>query len=226
MKKLQFLVADSETAGLGAEKRACEIALRLIDEDMNTLQEWDSLVDPEIPINPAATLVNGITDDMVRTAPTIKEFMPHVLGKPFDEDICLIAHNVAFDLPLIVESGIGNITHIICTLELARAYIPGPVNYKLQTLREFFNIPENNAHRALGDVDVCHQLLRKIVELSGRSLLQHAETEERVIHVMTFGKHAGKALFDLPLPYIQWLLALPDLDSNLRKSLEQARLLK
>lgn len=223
---LLYLLADTETAGLGAEKRACEIALRLIDEDMNTLQEWDSLVDPEIPINPAASLVNGITDDMVRTAPTITEFMPHVLGKPFDGDICLIGHNVTFDLPLIVEANVGNITHTVCTLELARAYITGPANYKLQTLREFFAIPENNAHRALGDVDVCHQLLKKIVELSGRSLLQHAETEERVIHVMSFGKHAGKPLYDLPLPYMQWLLALPDLDSNLRKSLEIARLLK
>ena len=219
-----YIIADTETAGLGPEKKACEIALRLVDADLNTLQEWDSLVDPEIPINPAATLVNGITDDMVRTAPTADEFVGHVLGKPFEEDICIIGHNVAFDLPLVQM--IGNVTHMVCTLELARAYIKGPVNYKLQTLRAFFQIPENNAHRALGDVDVCHQILKKIVEITGRNVEQHAQTEERVIHVMPFGKHAGKTLFELPAPYVSWLLALPDLDSNLRKSLETARLLK
>lgn len=219
-----FIIGDTETAGLGAEKKACEIALQLVDENLNVLQEWDSLVDPEIPINPAATLVNGITDEMVRTAPTADEFVGHVLGKPFEEDICLVGHNISFDLPLLTM--IGNITHTVCTLELSRAYITGPVNHKLQTLREFFNIPEDNAHRALGDVNVCREVLKKIIEVSGRGLLEHALTEERVIHVMPFGKHSGKALYDLPLPYMQWLLALPDLDNNLRKSLETARLLK
>lgn len=219
-----FVIGDTETAGLGEQKRACEIALRLIDEDMNTIQEWQSLVDPQIKINPDAMAIHGITDEDVKFAPTSDEFVEHVLGKKFDGDICLIGHNCQFDKSML--DIIGNITNTICTLDMARTYVKGPENYKLQTLREFFKIPEDAAHRAMGDVNVTHQLLRIFVEMSGRPLAQHALVESRVIHTMPFGKHAGKPLFSLPYSYVSWLLGLPDLDKNLRTSLEAIKELK
>lgn len=219
-----YIIGDTETAGLGEEKRLVEVALRLIDENMNTLTEWQSLVDPEIPINPDAQAIHGISDKDVQFAPTTSEFVGHVLGKKFDEDICLIAHNVAFDRPLLEI--IGNITNTICTLDMARTYVKGPENYKLQTLREFFHIPEDIAHRAMGDVNVVHQLLRILVDISGRPLVQHAMVDDRVIHTMPFGKHAGKALFSLPYTYVSWLLSLPDLDKNLKNSLLAVKELK
>lgn len=219
-----FVLADTETGGLGEQKRACEIALRLIDEDMNTIQEWQSLVDPQMKMHPDAIAIHGITDEDVKFAPTSDEFVEHVLGKKFEEDICLIAFNVSFDKPLLEM--IGNITNTICVLDMARTYVKGPENYKLQTLREFFHIPEDAAHRAMGDVNVTHQLLRIFVEMSGRPLSQHALVESRVIHTMPFGKHAGKPLFSLPYSYVSWLLGLPDLDKNLRTSLEAIKELK
>lgn len=224
MTQLRYIIGDTETAGLGAEKLAVEIALREVDEELNTIQEWQSLIDPGIKINPDAMAIHGITDRMVWDAPTPDEFVEHVLKGKLDGDICLIGHNVQFDFSML--ECIGNITHTVCTLELARAFVQGPENYKLQTLREFFHIPEDAAHRAMGDVNVTHQLLKEIVRISGRPILQHALTEERVIHNMPFGKHAGKPLYELPVPYIRWLLALPDIDRNLRASLDTVLLLK
>lgn len=219
-----YIIGDTETTGLGPTRKAVEIALKQVDAHMNTLQEWHSLIDPEIPIEPGAQAVHGITAEMVAHEPTMEEFITHVLGKPFEEDICLIGHNVSFDYPMLKV--IGNITHTVCSLELARAYIQGPANYKLQTLREFFNIEEDHAHSAMGDVNITQQILKKVIEISGRSLEAHALTEARVVHWMSFGKHAGKSLFDLPLGYINWLLGLPELDQNLRDSLEIAKALK
>jgi DNA polymerase III epsilon subunit-like protein len=219
-----YIIGDTETAGLGKEKKAVEIALRAITPELVTIQQWESLVDPEIPINPAASQIHGIYDHEVALAPTSAEFVDHVIGGKFVEDICLIGHNVQFDYPLLTM--IGNITHTVCTLELARAFVKGPANFKLQTLREYFGIPEDSAHRAMGDVNVTHQLLGHLIRVSGRSLEAHAMTLARVIHTMPFGKHAGVALVDLPKQYIIWLLELPDLDTNLRESLKTVRLLK
>lgn len=140
------------------------------------------------------------------------------------QGVTWVTGNCQFDKPML--DIVGNITNTICTLDMARTYVKGPENYKLQTLREFFHIPEDAAHRAMGDVNVTHQLLRIFVEMSGRPLAQHALVEDRVIHTMPFGKHAGKPLFSLPYSYVSWLLGLPDLDKNLRTSLIAIKELK
>lgn len=233
-----YIIGDTETAGLGVEKIPVEIALRQIDEQLNTVKEWASLVDPQIPINPMAMAVHGITDEMVKLAPTVDEFIGHVLGQKFKEDICLIGHKVAFDQPLL--EFLGNITNSICTLELSRTYIPaaarygkvviqppnGPYDHKLQTLRKWLGFPEGEAHRAMSDVNDTHLLLKEVVRLSGSSLPNFVKTKSRVIHIMPFGKYIGRSLFELPLDYINVILGYDDIDVNLRTSLTNAKLLK
>lgn len=219
-----YIIGDTETTGLGPTRKAVEVAIKQVDEDMNDLSEWHSLIDPEIPIDPEAQAIHGISYDMVRDKPTIEEFITYVLGKPFEEDVCLIGHNVSFDYPML--ACIGNITHTICSLELARAYVQGPINYKLQTLREYFNIEVDHAHSAMGDVNITQQVLKRIIKISGRPLESHAMTESRIVHIMPFGKYQGRALFELPVSYLNWLISLPDLDQNLHDSLVIVRKLK
>lgn len=222
---MRFLICDTETSGLGPTRKAVEVAILEVDADLNIIQQWESLIDPECPIDEGAEFIHGISAEMVKDAPTMEEFVTHVMGGQLEGELCVIGHNCQFDIPMLHP--LGNLVWSVCTLELARAYVTGPANFKLDTLREYFEVPvQGVAHRAMADVMTTYELLKRILPLSGRTLEQHALTEERTIHVMVFGKHAGKSLFDLPLPYMQWLLALPDLDSNLRKSLEQARLLK
>ena len=47
-----------------------------------------------------------------------------------------------------------------------------------------------------------------------------ASEEARIPKSITFGKHKGTAIQDLPADYIQWLLRQDDLDLYLRKALE------
>ena len=47
-----------------------------------------------------------------------------------------------------------------------------------------------------------------------------ASEEARIPKSITFGKHKGTAIQDLPTDYIQWLLRQDDLDPYLRKALE------
>ena len=47
-----------------------------------------------------------------------------------------------------------------------------------------------------------------------------ASEEARIPKTISFGKHKGTAIQDLPIDYIQWLLRQEDLDTYLRKALE------
>jgi exodeoxyribonuclease X len=221
---MRYIVGDTETAGLGAEKKAVEIALIEIDLDLQAINKWESLIDPGIPINPDAQAIHGISNRDVWAAPTSEEFIETTLGGRLSDDICLIGHNISFDLDML--TCIGNITQTVCTLDMARTYSQGQENNKLQTLREFFGIPENAAHRAMGDAEVCLELLKKLLPKTGRTLPDFGATDSRVIHTMPFGKHAGQLLVSLPKKYLLWLSKLPDLDKNLAESVNQAILLK
>lgn len=222
-KNLRFVVADTETTGF-PPCMPVEIALVEVDENLNILNKWYSLIDPERLIEPGAQAIHGISADMVKDSPTSAEFVEHVLGGPLQGDICFIAHNRKFDQPMLEH--IGNITHGICTLELARSLVRDSANHKLQTLREHFGIAANKAHSAMGDVEVTIEVLRNLLRLSGRTLQHHALTTKAVVHVMPFGLHKGKPLRNLPMQYIKYMLTLSDLDKNLRDSLITARNMK
>lgn len=222
-QQMRFLIGDTETTGLPPCK-ACEIGLIEFDPStFQVLQQWESLVDPEMEISAGAIAVHGITNEMVKDSPTSDEFIEHVLKGKLEGDICLIAHNRKFDIPMLKH--IGNVTHGICTLELARSLVKDSANHKLQTLREYFGIAETTAHRALGDCQVTLAVLQKLVEISGRSVHEHAATTVKVIHSMPFGKHKGVALMQLSVSYIDYMFTL-DLDDNLRNSLRNVRNLK
>lgn len=219
---MRFIVADTETCGVGANKIACEIAMREIcPVTLNTLQDWETLIDPERDIPQVVIDIHGITNEMVADAPTMQEYIDTVLAGEFDDcDITMICHNAPFDVPLLV--GIGTITRSVCTLFWARQLIKDSLNHKLGTLREHFGFPPNEAHRALADVATTHRLLKELLVRSGRTLEQFAATPAQTVHTAPWGKHKGTLIVALPLDYLNWLWLLPDLEPNLRESVKKA----
>ena len=67
LKDDEEMILDTETTGLGSDARICQIAA--IDLHSNVL--IDTLVNPECPIPADATAIHGITDEMVKDAPTL-----------------------------------------------------------------------------------------------------------------------------------------------------------
>jgi DNA polymerase III epsilon subunit-like protein len=96
------LVLDTETSGLGPKDGPCEIAMLVVDDNLNVIKEYVSLIDPEVPITVGAYNIHGINDRMVYDAPTLPEYFRVVLSNVFDaEPIRLIAHNAPFDLKFV-----------------------------------------------------------------------------------------------------------------------------
>lgn len=217
---MRYAIIDTETTGLGPTAKAVEMAWVIIDDDLNILEEFESLVDPEIPIQPGAQAIHGISAEMVADAPTLDELINEVLDGPYRGPTTVIAHRVVFDRPFFEP--LFEITNTFCTLGYARKHFPRMPNHKLGTVKEFFGLAGGTAHRALGDVHTVHQFLCKVIPESGRPLSVHCGVQRQVIFDMPYGKHKGEALFRLPPEYRTWLLS-SDIDPDLRFSLMQLR---
>ena len=148
-----YVVFDLETTGFDPKiSKIIEIgALKYKNNEL--VEEFSVLVNPECPIPDVITMITGIDDDLVRNAITIEEALPKFIA--FIEDLPLVAHNSKFDLSFIEENilnlGLPMITNTnIDTVYLARKYIKGVFNHKLETLKNYFHLTYSS-HRSIED---------------------------------------------------------------------------
>lgn len=133
-----------------------------------------------------------------------------------------VTGNCSFDIRMIKSS--IKCSDSICTLALARKYIKGTTNHKLETLQAELHFPEQKSHSALGDVYTARDLLLHLnskFDVTLRSALAESKIP-KLVHLMPFGKHKGRALLQIPRDYREWLLK-QELDKDLRFSLEKIR---
>ena len=143
-------------------------------------------------------------------------------------DALLIAHNNdAFDkLFLVAEFQRANLPmpewRYFDTLKWSRKYRNDLPKHSLQFLREAYGIASNQAHRALDDVYVLHQVFSRMADdLPWETILNLVNQKAQILR-MPFGKHAGKPLADLPGDYIAWLKGSGALDKKENSALKEA----
>lgn len=198
---------DTETTGVKPGKdRVVEIAAFDPTED----RRFCTLTNPECPIPSDSTAITGITDEMVKDAPLIgaalTQFVEFCQG-----DVVLIAHNNdAFD-KLFLEAeferaGLPMPAWIfIDSLKWSRKYRRDLPRHSLQFLREVYGIQSNQAHRALDDVIVLHQVFSRMIDDLDMKTVLSLLSQTSQVQRMPFGKHAGKLLTEIPKEYARWL---------------------
>lgn len=148
-------IFDTETTGPDkAKDRIVQLAIKIIDENGNILSSKSKLYNPEMPISPAATETHGITDEMVKNAPTFKEDAKK-LKKIFEECVLVGYNIIQFDIPIImaeydrvgVDLELSN--KVIDVMRLETSLNPRTLGavYKRYTGQAM-----DNAHDALADV--------------------------------------------------------------------------
>lgn len=214
---------DTETTGLDPVKdRIIEIAA--YDPFLN--KNFVTLVNPKIVIPQSSIDICNISNEMVKDAPFFEE-----AGKMFidfcNSDPILIAHNNdSFDIHFLrnefQRSGLIMPDWIfIDSLRWARKYRPDLPRHSLQYLREIYEIKANNAHRALDDVIVLHQVFSKMTDdLDALTVYKLLEKKDKTLR-MPFGKHQGKSLSEVPKSYLSWLLENGAFDKPENKSLKE-----
>jgi DNA polymerase-3 subunit epsilon len=173
LHEVTFCVLDLETTGgHRTDDMITEIGVVKVrgGECLGTFQ---TLVNPGRAIPPQITVLTGLTDAVVRTAPRIET----VLGtlRDFLGDAVFVAHNASFDLGF-VRAALARDGRpeyrptVVDTAALARRLLRDEVpNCKLSTLASRLRLDHTPNHRALDDAlattDLLHLLLERAAGL-------------------------------------------------------------
>jgi DNA polymerase III subunit epsilon len=165
-----YVVVDLETTGLRpGSSGICEIgAVRLRGFEVDA--EFETLVNPGMPIAAAASAVTGLRDEQLRGAPGPARAVRSFLA--FAGDAVLVAHNARFDLAFLdreterlTGSRIG--APVLDTVRLARTLLAGRVpGFGLAQLAWFLDTAEKPCHRALPDARATGELLLALIGLA------------------------------------------------------------
>lgn len=191
LDNLDFVVVDVEATGAKTPpNRIIELGAYRI-RNGQIVDNFLTLVNPEISIPRFVVALTGITNEMVKQAPVFAEVAPRWLE--FVENAVLIAHNAPFDTSFLnheisrVYPGHRMINANLCTVKLSRRTIPGLLNYRLDTIADHFSIPIYNRHRAgsdaLATAEVFLHLLTRlrengVVDLAGARRYQSPDPNE------------------------------------------------
>jgi DNA polymerase-3 subunit epsilon len=221
---------DLETTGVNlSSDRIVEIAMIRIQPD-GTRQVKRKLINPEMPIPKASSDVHGITDEMVKDAPTFKQAGNEI--KQFLENCDLGGYNSnRFDIPLLMEEFLRaglevnlserkmvDVQHIFYSMEprtLSAAY------------KFYCNQELINAHSAEADikatVDVLMAQLERYPKLGNTvesilsvigedRVIDYARRfvyDDKGIEVFNFGKYKGQAICEVlkrEPHYYDWMM--------------------
>ena len=178
LKELDFVVVDIEATGAKMPpNRIIELGAYRI-RGGRIVDNFITLVNPEISIPRFVIALTSITNEMVKQAPLFAEVAPKWLE--FVADAVLIAHNAPFDTNFLnheiarVYPGHRMMNQHLCTVTLSRRAIPGLANYRLETVADHFSIPICDRHRAgsdaLATAEVFLRILTRLEEHGVRDL--------------------------------------------------------
>jgi DNA polymerase III epsilon subunit-like protein len=178
MTPTSWVLFDTETTGLAAPIYVVEIAAQRMRGWEPEGAPFQRLLNQNAVIPPEAARLHGYTREILErdgedAGKVYRDFAAYVGQRP------LVSYNLAYDLDAVLipewqRLGIPVISQRgFCALRLAQRLLdPVPAgNCKLQTLRQFYYLPERGAHTALGDVqtvvDLLGQVLRPIAAQRG-----------------------------------------------------------
>ena len=226
-KPLAFF--DLETTGINlATDRIVEIAIvKIMPDGSKTVKR--KLINPEMPIPAGASAVHGITDEMVKDAPTFRQVANEI--KQFLDNADLAGFNSnRFDVPILVEEflrvgldftidgrklvDVQRIFHMMEQRTLSAAY------------KFYCNKPLEDAHSAEADATATWEVfdaqlerysqlgntVESIVKVIGEDdIVDFARrfVKEKGVEVFNFGKHKGKPVLQVlkeEPQYFDWMM--------------------
>ena len=181
-----FICFDIETTGLSAARdKITEIGAVKVENGVIT-DTFSTFANPEMPIPQKITQLTGITDDMVKDAPSQSEAVSAFLE--FAGDNVLVAQNAPFDTSFIAKAceDMGreyNYTSID-TVAISRAILTDIKNCKLDTVAKFLRLGDFNHHRATDDAEM---LARIFINLCQRLTDDYGITKTNDINTKIAG---------------------------------------
>lgn len=168
----RYTVVDIETTGLNREEAEIIEIGAVRYEDEQPAATFSSLIQPPLNarnqyVDPFITQLTGISNSMLETAPqtaaVIRDF------SFFLEDDLIVGYNVGFDVGFLNQNFIRYLAmpldnDYMDVLRLARRLHPELAHHRLVDMAAYYQIADDQAHRALNDVLVtgaCYQKLKQ-----------------------------------------------------------------
>ncbi|HEV2129927.1 MAG TPA: 3'-5' exonuclease, partial [Longimicrobiaceae bacterium] len=169
LREEEWVVVDVETTGGSPAHghRVTEVAAVRVSRG-EVKESFSTLVNPQRPIPRMITDMIGITNEMVRSAPTFPEVASRLQemlrGRVF------VAHNAGFDWRFVSsELEICRRTPLsgrqLCTVRLARKLLPQLPSRSLDALALYFDLEIAARHRAGDDALATARLLLHFIEM-------------------------------------------------------------
>ena len=227
--KKPLAIFDLETTGVNlSTDRIIEIAIIKISAD-GTKQVKRKLINPEMPIPPGATEVHGITNEIVKDAPTFKQAANEI--KQFIDGCDLGGYNSnRFDIPILMEEflrvGIEIDLKTSKLVDVQRIFHQMEQRTLSAAYKFYCNKNLDGAHSAEVDAGATWEVLQAQVERypqlgkSVESILK-ATGEEEIVdfarrfimengkEIFNFGKHKGRPVADVlrsEPQYYDWMM--------------------
>jgi len=226
-KPISFI--DLETTGINVSiDKIVEIAIIKIMPD-GTKQVKRKLVNPEMPIPPASSEIHGITDEMVKDAPTFKVIANEV--KQFIEGSDIGGYNSnRFDIPMLNEeflrAGIAIDMESRKLLDVQKVFHMMEQRTLSAAYKFYCNKTLEDAHTAEADAMATYEVLEAqvarypnlgntveaIVKFTGEDQIVDFARRfimENGVEVFNFGKHKGKPVTQVlkeEPQYYDWMM--------------------
>jgi DNA polymerase III subunit epsilon len=211
LRTTTFVVVDLETTGGSAMADGITEIGAVKVRGGEVLGEFQTLVHPGQPIMPLVSVLTGITDLMVSSAPPIASVLPAFLE--FAQGSVLVAHNAPFDVGFLKAAAVDHHiawpafavvdTAVLARRALTRDEVP---NCKLATLANFFRAATTPNHRALSDaratVDVLHGLIARLGNLGVQSLPELRAFTAQVAPEVRRKRHLAEGIPAVPGVYV------------------------
>ena len=161
-----YAILDIETTGgQFNEEGITEIAIYKYDGH-EIVDQFISLINPEIPIQPFVVKLTGINNEMLRSAPKFYEVAKRIIE--ITNDCVLVAHNASFDYRILRTEfrrlGYDFNIKTLCTVELSQRLLPEQPSHSLGKLVRALGIPMADRHRASGDALATVKLFQMLLD--------------------------------------------------------------
>ncbi|MBO5011530.1 MAG: 3'-5' exonuclease [Elusimicrobiaceae bacterium] len=161
LNEIRFACLDTETTGLSPETggKICEIAVS-VSQGGRVVDEFSTLLNPGLPMSPEVIAIHGITNEMVKDAPSFSDVLPRLLG--LLDNCVIVAHNADFDVSFLraefASCGMRFPPYpVVDTLKLARKSGKFARN-RLGLIAEELGISCQGWHRAMADTKMAEQI--------------------------------------------------------------------
>jgi DNA polymerase III epsilon subunit-like protein len=184
LHRSDWALIDTETTSLDGV--VCEIGV--IAGDSTVL--FESLVNPECPVSPAARAIHGITDEELKASPLLPEIWPQ-LQEALRDRTTLVAYNADFDRGRLAQSAhrfhLQELTQEwACAMEAYAAFCGNWSEYH----GTYTWIPLHGSHRTVGDARAALACVREMAKVyeqeyatEGEQSSEQSEADYRISSV-------------------------------------------